>query len=122
MIWWCTPTDYVVHYDGYAWYDVMMHSYALWCTLYVNDACMMHTEMMMYIWWWGCIPYDDDAYAMTMMNIYDDDAWRWMPYVQWKQTRITCSVIMYDEVYNDVHEQCMVVKWLISIQWWTWQW
>ena len=25
------------------------------------------------------------------------------------------SIIVYDEVYNDVNEQCMVVKWIISI-------
>ena len=94
-IWcWCTPIQYDVH----AYHSVMMLSYALWCILDVDDAYTVHTEMMMmHIWWWACIPYDDDA-------------WKCMPYVQWKKRIISCSIIVYDEVYNDVHEQCMVVK------------
>ena len=48
--------------------------------------------MMMHIWWWGCIP-------MTMMHTYDDDAWQCIPYVQWKHSRITCLIIVFDEVY-----------------------
>ena len=27
-----------------------------------------------------------------------------------------CSVSVYDEMYNDVNEKCMEVKWIISIQ------
>ena len=84
---WCTPIQYHVH----AYHSVMILSYALWCILDDNDAETMHTEMMMmYIWWWGCIPYDDDA-------------WWCMPYVQCKKSRITCSVIVNDEVYSDVY-------------------
>ena len=49
------------------------------------------------------------------MHTYDDDTWLCMPYVKWKQSRITCSIIVYDEVYNDIHEQCMAVKWLLGI-------
>ena len=42
---------------------------------------------------------------MAMMHTYDDDAC-----LMFNESRITCSVIVYDEVYNDVHEQCMEVK------------
>ena len=64
---WWTPIQYGVH----AYHSVMMLSYALWCILDVDDAYTVHTEMMMmYIWWWGCIPYDNDTYlwwwCMTM--------------------------------------------------------
>ena len=117
---WCTP----IQCDVYAYNSVMMLSYALWCILDVDDTrCTLR-------WWW-CIFNDDDAYPLTMMHTYDDDAWRYnpyvkwkhnkitcsvivytyddnawrcMPYVKWKHNRITCSVIVYDEVYNDVHE------------------
>ena len=41
-----------------------------------------------------------------------------MPYVHWKQRRIICSVTVYDEVYKDVNEECMIVKWLVGIQGW----
>ena len=47
---------------------------------------------------------------MTMMHTYDDDAWECMPYVQWKQRRIICSVTVYDEMYKDVQKQCMEVE------------
>ena len=47
---------------------------------------------------------------MMMMHTDDDDAWRCMPYVQWKKRRIICSVIVYDKVYKDVNEQCVEVK------------
>ena len=74
---------------------VWWFSYALWCIIDVDDAYTVHTDMMMmHIWWWGCIPYGNDAYL-----------WWWcMPYVQWNKSIITCSIIVYDEVYNDVHE------------------
>ena len=100
---WCTSIQYDVH----AYHSVMMLSYALWCIPDVDDAYTVHTNMMMmYIWIRGCIPYDDDAYL-----------WWWcMPYVKWKHNIITCSVIVYDEVYNDVHEQCVEMKWYIGIQ------
>ena len=91
-MWWCSP----MHYDVY-----LMLMMDKWCTLR----------------WW-CIYDDEDAYPMTIMHTYDDDAWWCMPYVQWKHIIITCSVIVYDEVYNDVHEQCMAVKWLVGIQGW----
>ena len=60
-----------IQYDVHAYHSVMMLSYALWCILDVDDAYTVHIEMMMmHIWWWGCIPYDDDAYlwwwCMTM--------------------------------------------------------
>ena len=89
IVWWCSPMN---------------------CDVYLMLMMHTHTEMMMmYILWWGCIPYDNDAYL-----------WWWcMPYVQWKNSIITCSVIVYDEVYNDVHEHYVAVKWLISILWWT---
>ena len=57
----CTPMQYDVH----AYHSVMMLSHALWCVLDVDDAYTLHNEMMiMYIWWWECIPYDDDAFLM----------------------------------------------------------
>ena len=59
IVWWFSP----MHYDVYL--TMMMHK---WCTLR---------------WWW-CIFNDDDAYPMTMMHTYDNDAWRCRPYVQWK--------------------------------------
>ena len=64
---WCTPIQYDVH----AYHSVMMLSYALWCILDVDYAYTVHTKMMMmHIWWWGCIPYGNDAYlwwwCMTM--------------------------------------------------------
>ena len=94
---WCTPIQYDVH----VYHSVMMLSYELWCILDVDDAYTLHTKMiMMYIWWWECIPYDDDA-------------WRCIPYVQWKQRRIIFSVTVYDEVYKDVNEQCVEVKLLV---------
>ena len=69
---WCTPTQYDVH----AYHSVMILSNALWCILVVDDAYTMHTEMMMmWIWLWGCIPYDDDAHLwqwctpMTMHSL-----------------------------------------------------
>ena len=76
---WCTPIQYDVH----AYHSVMMLSYALW---YIFD--------------------DDDAYPMMMLiHTHDDDAWRCMPYDQWKQSRTTWWVTGCDEVYKDVHEQ-----------------
>ena len=78
IVWWCSP----MHYDVY----LMM---------------MMHKRYTLRRSW--CIFDDEDAYPMTMMPTYDDDAWRCMPYVQWKKRRITCWVIVYDEVYNDVY-------------------
>ena len=78
---WCIHIQYDVH----AYHSVMMLSYELLCILEFYDAYMVNTEMM-------------------MIHIYDDDAWQCMPYVQGKQSIITCLVIVYDEVYNDVHE------------------
>ena len=96
-----------------------MHTIVWWCSHMHYDVYLM---MMMYkrctLRWWWCIPYDYDAYPVTTMHTYDDDAWWCMPCVQWKQSIITCLVIVYDEVYNDVHEQCMAVKWLVGIQGW----
>ena len=107
-------------WDVYALlYNMMyMHTIVLWCSPMHYDVylmLMMHTRCTLR-WWWWCIFNDyDDAYPMTMTHTYDDDIWLCMPYVQWKQRRITCAIIMYDEAYNDVHEKCMALKWLVGI-------
>ena len=48
--------------------------------------------------------------------------WVWCADSDWSSVDvrniIICSIIVYDEVYNDVHEQCMAVKWLVGIQGW----
>ena len=91
---WCTPIQYDVH----AYHSVMILSNALWCILVVDDAYTVHTEMMMmWIWLWGCIPYDDDAhlwwwcmmmhslcsvkrehnYMMRCTMMYMSSVWKW---------------------------------------------
>ena len=97
--WWCMYDD-DVSYDV----DTLLHSMLLdmmnihamvwWCSSMHYDVylTMMHAPCTLR-WWW-CIPYDDD-----------DDTWWCMPCVQWKQSRITFSVIVYDEAYKEVHEQ-----------------
>ena len=77
---WCILTYYDVHYDDDASYiDAllysMMYMYAMvsWRSSMHYDVClmMMHTQCTLRgLWWWGCIPYDDDAYPM--MTHYDD--------------------------------------------------
>ena len=103
MLWYDTlyddnACDNDVHYEVVALlYNMMyMHTIVWWCS-------PMHYDVYL-IWWFihGAHWDDDDAYPMTMMHTYDDDAWQCMPYVQWKQRRIIYSVTVYDMMYKDV--------------------
>ena len=106
MLWYDTLYDDTAcdNVDALLYNIMYMHTIVWWCSHMHYDVylmLMMHTRCTLR-WWW-CIFDDGDAYPMTMMHTYDDDAWRCMSYVQWKHNIITCLVIMYDEVYNDVY-------------------
>ena len=64
-------------------YNMMyMHTIVLWFSPMHNDVYLL---LMMHTWctlrWWWCEFDYEDAYPMTMMHTYDDDAWRCIPYV-----------------------------------------
>ena len=102
--------------DALLYNMLYMHTIVWWCSPMHYDVYLMFMKYTRYtVRWWWCIVDYEDTYPMTMMHTYHDDAWQCMPHVQWKHNRITCSIIVYDEVYNDVHEQCMAVKWLLGI-------
>ena len=111
---WCILT--LLDDDDHTCYDTLYDDddvNMLWC-----DDALLYT--MTYILWWCTLDVDTLrwSWSWSWCIPYDDDAWWCIPGVQWKQSIITCSVIVYDEVYKDVHEQCMVVKWIVGIQGW----
>ena len=77
----------------------------------VNDPCLVSSILM--------VIYDDYTMHALIWCWYmpwvDAHLWWCKLCVQWKQRSIICSVFGYDDVYKDVHEQCVIV---IYIQGW----
>ena len=123
--WWCT----LWWYGDTTWNDDMMYTLLWWCELscYDEHAClstMMYTWWCMCndaLWcsctrWWLWLWCKLDAYSLMILiwwctlSLIHVFTWydavmlyytlsRCIPCVQHKQSRVTCSVIVYDERY-----------------------
>ena len=106
MVWW----RFFMHYDVY-----LKH------TPYIVDDYYTYSMMIVHTWWWSYILDDDFSYLMIIVHI----GWWWFildgvdAHLWWsKKKRIVWPLIVYDDVYKNVHNQCVAVTYIGMI----WQW